>query len=94
MLEKDFQSKLKKEIEKRFPGCYVQKIECAQGIPDLLILYNKHWALLECKQKANAHHQPNQDYWVSYFNQLSFSSFIYPENMEEVLNEMEQSFNS
>lgn len=94
MIEQDFQTKLKKEIEKRFPGCYVQKIECAQGIPDLLVLYNKNWALLECKRSADAQHQPNQDFYVSYFNRLSFSAFVYPENMEEVLNEMEQSFNS
>lgn len=93
--EGHFQNKiLKPAIRERFPGCKIHKMEGEQGMPDLLILYNKNWALLEAKDSADAKHQPNQDFWVTYFNRLSFSAFVYPENMEEVLDEMEHTFSS
>lgn len=37
---------------------------CIQGIPDLLILYGKHWATLENKRSANAKKRPNQDFML------------------------------
>lgn len=93
MLESAFQSALIKNIKKRLPGCIVLKNDprYKQGIPDLLFLYEDRWAALECKQSKNAKHQPNQDYWVDKMNNMSFARFIYPENKEDVLNEMEQS---
>ena len=92
--ESEFQSKLKKEIETRFPGSIVTKLdsEMIQGIPDLLILYKDKWATLECKKTSDSHHQPNQDYYVDKMNNMSFSRFICPENKEGILNEMERSF--
>ena len=77
-----------------FPGCLVLKNDpnYIQGIPDLTILWNNRWATLEVKKSAKATHQPNQDYYVGLMNQMSFSSFIYPENKEEVLDELQQSF--
>ena len=93
-LEKDFQSGLIKELKERFPGCVVMKNDPSyiQGVPDLTVLYNNKWAALEDKKDANATHRPNQDYYVNMLNDMSFASFIYPENKEEVLNAMEQSF--
>ena len=95
-LERDFQSKLKKELKEMFPGCIVTKLDSGdiQGIPDLLILYKNKWATLENKRSANASHRPNQDYYVEKMNQMSFSRFIYPENKEEVLNELYKTFES
>ena len=90
--ESDFQSDLIKMIEQRFPGAYVRKQETQQGTPDLLVLYQEHWAMLENKIDENAVHQPNQDWWVNHFNEMSYSAFVYPSNVEEVLNEMERSF--
>jgi hypothetical protein len=92
--ETKFQRDLIKEIESRFPGAIVMKTNPGyiQGIPDLLIIYNNHWAALECKKSATEHHQPNQDYYVSKMNEMSFARFIYPENKEEVLNEIQRSF--
>ena len=67
-LESGFQDRLIGTIEKRFPGCMVFKMEQPQGIPDLLVLYGKHWASLECKRAAKAKRQPNQDYYVEKMN--------------------------
>ena len=94
MRESKFQSDLKKELKVRFPGCIVTKLDSSnmQGIPDLLILYKDKWATLECKRSANAKRQPNQPYYVDMMNEMSFSSFIYPENKEEVLSELQQAF--
>ena len=94
MLESQFQAKLIKELKKRFPGCIVMKSDSGylQGIPDLLILYNDKWASLECKKSASAKKQPNQEYYVRRMNEMSFSRFICPENKEEVLNELQQTF--
>lgn len=96
MLESNFQHSLIKDIKERFEGCMVLKNDAnyIQGIPDLLVLYKNHWAALECKARQGAHHQPNQDYYVKKMNDMSFAAFVYPENKEEVLNAMEQSFNS
>lgn len=90
MKESDFQSDLIQELEEMFPGAIVTKVDPFQGIPDLLILYKKKWAMLECKKSRTATHQPNQDYYVDLLNEMSFASFIYPENKEEVLNALEQ----
>ena len=92
--ESKFQHDLIKEIEERFPTAIVMKNDpnYIQGIPDLTILYKNKWATLECKKSSKENHQPNQDYYVERMNKDSFSSFIYPENKEEVLNAMERSF--
>ena len=96
MKESDFQSKLKKELKNRFPGCIVTKLDSSniQGIPDLLVLYKDKWATLENKKYRNAKHQPNQDYYVDKMNDMSFSRFIYPENKEAVLDDLDKHFNS
>ena len=93
-LERDFQAKLIKDIKKRFPGCMVMKNDpdYIQGIPDLTVLYGKHWATLESKKGPYAYHRPNQDFYVAKMNDMSFSRFVCPENKEEVLNELEQAF--
>lgn len=92
--ESEFQSSLIKELKERFNGCIVTKLDeqYIQGIPDLLILYNDKWATLECKRNASASHRPNQDYYVDKMNSMSFSKFIYPDNKEEVLNELQRTF--
>lgn len=93
-LERDFQSKLIRKLKDMFPGCIVMKNDSSyiQGIPDLLVLYKDKWASLEAKRSINATHQPNQDYYVKQMNKMSFSRFICPENEEEVLYELQQTF--
>lgn len=93
-LESGFQDRLKKDIETMFPGSMVFKMEQRQGIPDLLILYGDRWASLECKKEEKAKRQPNQEYYVGKMNKMSFSRFVYPENREEVLSELQEAFGS
>lgn len=91
-LESGFQDKLRKDLEARFPGCMIFKMDQIQGIPDLLVLYENKWASLECKKSSRAKRQPNQEYYVDKMNGMSFSRFISPENKEEVLNELQEAF--
>lgn len=94
MLERDFQSDLIDELKGLYPEALIYKNESKQGFPDLTILYKDKWALLECKKNGKARHQPNQDYYVERANSMSFSRFIYPENKQEVLDELQQAFRS
>lgn len=92
--ESKFQSDLIKELKREFPGCIVLKNDPTylQGVPDLLVLHNDRWAMLECKISAKERHQPNQDYYVDKMNDMSFSRFIYPENKNEVMGELHKEF--
>lgn len=94
--ERDFQKLLIKDIENRFPGSMVLKNDPTyiQGIPDLLILYKDKWAALECKKSEKENKQPNQDYYVEELDKMSYASFIFPENKEEVLDELQRAFGS
>lgn len=92
MLESKFQHDLIEELKTIFPGALVFKNETKQGIPDLTVLWKNNWALLECKKSRTASHQPNQDYYVGIANNMSFSRFVYPENKQEVLDELQQAF--
>lgn len=90
--ESEFQASLIKEIKDRFPGSIVYKNDpYIQGFPDLTIFYGPKWATLEVKRCADAARQPNQEYYVEKLNKMGFSSFIFPENKEAVLDAMEQS---
>ena len=93
-LERDFQRGVVKDIKNMFEGCIVTKLDPShtQGIPDLLVLHKDKWATLECKRNAKAERQPNQEYYVNKMNEMSFSRFIYPENKEEVLNDLRKTF--
>ena len=95
-LERDFQSKLIKEIKEKFPGCVVMKNDSSyiQGIPDLTVLYGNKWAMLEVKRSDTASHRPNQDYYVGKMDEMSFARFVSPETEETVLDEMEHAFRS
>lgn len=92
--ESRFQADLIQELKTMFPGCMILKNDAnyIQGIPDLLILYRNHWAALECKRFMGATHQPNQDYYIDAMNEMSYASFISPENKEEVLHGLQHTF--
>lgn len=94
MLENKFKTKLVKELEIIFPGCMIFHLDPneVQGAPDLLILWKDKWAALEGKRSATATTRPNQDYYVELMNKMSFARIIFPENKEDVLNELQQAF--
>ena len=92
MLESKFQKKLIDDIKRLLPGSIILKNDpnYIQGMPDLTVFHGDKWATLEVKKTANASHQPNQDYYVDIMNKMSYSAFVYPENKEEVLNDLER----
>lgn len=94
ILEREFQANLILEIKERFEGSMVLKNDSSylQGVPDLMILYKDKWATLEVKKNKTAKRRPNQKYYVETMNNMSFSAMIYPENKEEILDEMERTF--
>jgi hypothetical protein len=95
-LEREFQPRLIKMLESRFPGCFILKNDpnYRQGVPDLLLLYGRNWAILEVKRKPPkpSDYEPNQEWYIEQLNAMSFSACVYPENAEEVLDALEQAF--
>ena len=93
-LESDFKHAFLVELEETYPGIFMIKNDerMQQGIPDLLILYKNKWVMLEFKRATNSRLQANQDYFIDLFADMSYASFVYPENRERVLNEIQQTF--
>lgn len=94
MTESQYQSKLIKKLKNMFPGCEIIKGNASyqQGLPDLLILWNNYWAILEVKASVKANVRPNQNYYIQRLGKMSFAAYIYPENEKEVLRALQQAF--
>lgn len=97
-LERDFQPKVIEQLELNFPGCLIMKNDSAyrQGVPDLLVLFQNRWALLEVKKSYESFlkdQQPNQEYYINWAAANSFGAFVYPENFREVLGDLIRFFN-
>lgn len=92
--ESIFEKNLVQTILEMFPGSYVLKMfpGYIQGFPDRLIIYQDHWAALEVKRTKFSSHQPNQDYYIDTLNRMSYARFVYPENKEDVLHEIQRAF--
>ena len=97
--EGNFKEKFIKDIEKELPDCIVTKLEADfnNGIPDVLVLHKDKWATLECKKSEkevakDRINKKSQDYYINEMNKMSFSRYVYPENKEEVLNELKIHF--
>lgn len=93
--EGSFQDSLIRLLEDRvFPGCLVQKQDESyrQGFPDLIVILPGGFvAVLEVKKSGNEPYRPNQEYFLNYCKDLGhFTATIYPENMEEVIYELQQ----
>lgn len=93
-LESKFQKELIDEIKRRYPGCVALKNDSSyiQGFPDWTILYEDKWAVLEVKKESGARKQPNQEYYVDSLDNMSFSRFVFPENKDEVLEDLDAIF--
>lgn len=92
--ETAFQAEVVKRLYREFPGCYVIRNDprYTQGLPDLLILYTDRWAMLEVKKHKDAPSQPNQEHYIREFARMGYSSFIFPENEDEVFYELQHAF--
>jgi len=94
MREADVQNRIINKLRDRLPGCFVLKNDPSyfQGIPDLLVLYQDRWAMLEVKRSDRDVYQPNQEYYLNMFGVMSFSATVTPENEEEVLDDLQSAF--
>lgn len=94
MTENEYQARLIKKLKRMFPGAIVLKNDSdyIQGIPDLLILFGNSWAALEVKASYSAPTQVNQTYWVELMDDMSFAAFIFPENEEDILDDLQITF--
>lgn len=93
-LESKFQKDFLDEVKRRYPGCIALKNDSGyiQGFPDWTLLYEDKWAVLEMKKERGASKQPNQEYYVDMLNNMSFSRFVFPENQEEVFEDLDTFF--
>lgn len=96
MNETKYRSQLENEIRLLLPDCFIMRNDpkIIQGIPDIIVLNGRCWAMLEIKVSEDAPVQANQPYYIELFGQMSFSAFIYPENQWEILTEMVRYFNA
>lgn len=93
-LESKFEQETIKELRYLFQGCIILKNDSGylQGVPDRLILFGNKWAALEFKRSAHEDTEPNQPWYVETMNDMSFAAFIYPENKDEVLYDLQRAF--
>lgn len=90
--ESQFERDLIKSLQEEYPGAIILKNNSAliQGIPDRLILYRDRWAAFDAKRDQFAPYRVNQEYYIKVMNRMSYASFVYPENLEEFLYELQQ----
>lgn len=88
--ENIYQRSLIKRLKEEIPGCIILKNDpnYIQGIPDLLLLVEDRWFALEVKRSVDAPHRPNQDYYIDRMNEMSAAYYVYPENEDEVIDEI------
>jgi hypothetical protein len=96
MTESAFQQKFIRRLRDTFPGCVILKNDpqYQQGILDLTLLWHNMWAALEIKGSRTATLRPNQDYFVDKLDDMSFAAYVYPENEEEILRALQETFAS
>lgn len=94
--EAKYQADLVDKLQKMFPGCFIIRNDPSdiQGIPDLLILYGCSWAALEVKASERSPNRPNQPYYIELLGSMSYAAFIYPENEEQILHDLQFAFGS
>lgn len=93
MRENRYQAGLIRRLTRMYPGCVILKNDpqYLQGVPDLLVLHGRSWAMLEDKTDVGRE-RPNQRYYVEMLDEMSFARFIRPSNEEEVLDDLQHAF--
>ena len=90
--ESEFERQLIEKIEELYPGAIIPKNNpnLIQGIPDRLVLWGPRWAAFDAKNSPDAPRRPNQNYYIRTMNNMSYASFVYPQNEETFLHELQQ----
>lgn len=94
-LESAFQKEFKDRLKEILPLCIIKRnsTDDIQGFPDLTVYCGDKYALIECKRYKDAPHRPNQDYYIELFRSEGvYATFVYPENVDTVLVELETYF--
>ncbi len=88
--ESVIQKRIIDKIKARLPGAIVLKNDpnYIQGIPDLSVMYEDKWAMLEVKRHEDSSRQPNQEHYVNKANYMSYGRFISGDNEDEVIDEL------
>lgn len=90
MAERHFQTKLVQELKKLGFTVWKNQQNATTELarPDLIVLKGVFWGCLEVKKDRLAKHRPFQDIKVIHYNKMSYARFIYPENKNEIVNEL------
>lgn len=94
-LESDFEADFMERLDAAMPepGFWIKgNSAMRQGMLDRMYLNGGHWAALEFKKDAKAAKQPNQPHYVEKLGEMSYASFVYPENADEVISGIQQAF--
>lgn len=95
MRESEFQTIFLNRVKELLPNCFVLKNDAnmIQGFPDWTVIFGKYALIFEIKRNEKAAYQPNQLYYIDFINNSGgFARIVYPENMEEVLHEIQQTY--
>jgi hypothetical protein len=95
-LESDFKNAFIKKLRNLYPGIMALRNDPnhIQGIPDWLFLWRDRWFALEFKRSKTAKKRPNQKFYVDLLGKMSYAAFVYPENENEVLDEIRRTLRS
>lgn len=97
MLESEFKKHTIQRIKDRLPSLDLDFIKTKpfnRSMPDTFVIGPWNWAALEFKRSELAAQQANQDYHIERLNRKGYASFVFPENVEEVLDDLEAVFSS
>ena len=91
-MEAKTQSKLIKWLKAH--GYFVIKTKPGPGVPvgtpDVFAVKEGFWAAFEVKASRNAPFQPLQKRTVEKLNKWSYAKVVYPQNLDEILEELER----
>ena len=91
--ENQYQAELIKKLHKLYPQAIIIKNDSGylQGIPDWTMFLGKVWIWFDVKRAPNAVHQPNQDWYINWADEVGhLGMFVYPENEQEFLDAIQQ----
>lgn len=97
MLESAFKNVLIDKIRELCRSTiYIIKPDPSQrSMPDLILLGpNGRWAALEIKRGPLSDRRPNQEFHIGMMDVMSYAKIVHPENMREILDDLERLFTS